>query len=153
MLDVLIKVIGQVLPGILSSNGVKNVDLAKINADLTKELAQIDLTRLQSEISNLDKQAEINKVLAETGKLGWRNALCWVLTIGVALQITFVQNILVTLGVLTAYALGLTHEEIQAIVAFYPTATQMDLVGMLMGLCGLYGWRGYEKIQLTKQLK
>lgn len=146
-------VISGIIDLVLGKAGVAIAPADK--AEIQKRAMELARDSEKNIIDNLNKQADINQVLANTGKLGWRNFLAWSLTFCVVFQV--LQGPLIAVGIVLMHACGMSYPEIldlgQSIKAILPPTPPIDTVSMLMGLCGLYGWRGYEKTQILKNFK
>lgn len=117
-------------------------------ADLQAKAMELAAKETEGMMENLNKQAEINAIEATNGRLGWRNFLCWGLTIAVLYQVF--QGPLIAFVAVVAHLFGIPYTDLLAIKEVLPQGSNIDIVGMLMALAGLYGWRGHEKLQYAK---
>jgi hypothetical protein len=104
-------------------------------AELALKVQELELETLRSENSLLQVQAEINKVEAASPNLfiaGWRPAVGWIC--GLALLVEFVVK--------PWLAWGLARSGHPATL---PELDMAQLVGLLVGMLGMAGYRTYEK--------
>lgn len=137
-----------ILPGILTGNGVNKTEQTKIQADLQKAILAADTAEVSSILDNLNKQLEINLSESQAGRLGWRNWLGKGLTIALLMNL-FVPYILKLIAALT-FVVGTSPDSITHFASLLPTFDNNGVMTMLGGLLGLYTARGYEKIQYNK---
>lgn len=134
----LISIGGGIVSSIINliSGKVNNsADLAKLKAELEKQVNAILLTQVQGEIDLLKGQLEINKVEAAHTSLfvsGWRPFLAWSLTLGF---ITLVALMPALSAILAVFEVKLVA----------PNIDMSSIVAMLTGLLGLGGLRSYDK--------
>lgn len=135
----------------LGVKGKNTVELEKMKAEAQARIIDAMSAEAEREVSNANKQADINAIAANNGQLGWRNLLGWGLTAAAIYSLLGLPILKSIAAVLVLCGVDATH--VQQCISLLPALNLEVIMPMLGGLLGLYGVREWGKQQTIKSLK
>ncbi len=116
----------------------------ELKNELEKAKMDFELENKKLDTSLLHDQAEINKIEAASANwfvAGWRPAVGWVCTIGLAYQF-IIQPLLCWID-----GIAYTNFSFKTVIATPPTLDARTIIELLVGMLGLGSMRTLEKVK------